>query len=67
MKKVALICIIFVLSLMVGFDINDIIVQNKNLSNSIWELTDIIFDLIMISVLVYEWMKILRKNRSSNH
>lgn len=61
MKKAVLIIIIFALCLLSGYQINDIIAQNINLADDIYQLMDIVFDLLIISILVYEWMKILKK------
>lgn len=61
MKKAVLIIIIFALCLLSGYQINDIIDQNINLADDIYQLMDIVFDLLIISILVYEWMKILKK------
>jgi len=60
MKKTLLISIIFVLCVLTGIQINDIIVQNIDLGENMVEIVDIFFDFLIISVLVYEWIKILR-------
>ena len=60
MKKTLLISIIFVLCVLTGIQINNIIVQNIDLGENMVEIVDIFFDFLIISVLVYEWIKILR-------
>ena len=60
MKKTLLISIIFVLCVLTDIQINDIIVQNIDLGENMVEIVDIFFDFLIISVLVYEWIKILR-------
>lgn len=65
MKKVLLISVIFVLCILTGFQINDIVFQGDIVPNDMVGVIDILFDLLIIAVLVYEWIKILKKEQSS--
>ena len=65
MKKVLLISVIFVLCILTGFQINDIVSQGDIVPNDMVGVIDILFDLLIIAVLVNEWIKILKKEQSS--